>query len=148
MAFWGTLEGVQDFGHDVYPVEVVARGCAGGCAQQWKQSGSKISVARRSGLSKVRHITTTKEARCSTFSQAAGIVNALAMSFYLPVLGPDILIQKFAWVMCSPFSLSARGQCSMTHPVFCWGRPTCLHRQSQVTESITRMLDPVHTSIR
>ena len=36
-------------------------------------------------------ITTTKEARCSTLSQAAGIANALAMSFYLPVLGADII---------------------------------------------------------
>jgi len=41
-------------------------------------------------------ITTTKEARCSTLSQAAGIANALAMSLYLPVLGADIVFQTFA----------------------------------------------------
>jgi len=51
-------------------------------------------------------ITTTKEARCSTLSQAAGIANALAISFYLPVFGPDNIIQRFGWVTCCLFSLS------------------------------------------
>ena len=73
------------------------------------------------------NITTTKEARCSTLSQATSIANTLAMSPYLPVLGPDFFIQRFGWVMCCLFSLSVRGRCSTMIPVLCWGRPTCLH---------------------
>ena len=55
-------------------------------------------------------ITTTKEARCSTLFQAAGIANALAMSFYLPVLGADIIFRTFVWVVCGPFPLSVQGR--------------------------------------
>ena len=61
-------------------------------------------------------INTTKEARCSTLSQAAGIANALAMSPYLSVFGPGAFFQTFAWVICSLFSLSVRGRRSTKNP--------------------------------
>ena len=42
------------------------------------------------------YISTMKEARCSTLSQAAGIANMLTMSPYLPILGPEFFIWTFA----------------------------------------------------
>ena len=66
--------------------------------------------------------------RCPTLSQA---MNALVILLYLPIFGLDIIIQRFEWVMSCFFSLSMRGRCLRMNPVLCWGRPTCLHWQSQ-----------------
>ena len=74
-------------------------------------------------ISRWMTVHTMKEARCSTLSQAAGIANALAMSLYLPVFGPDIIIQKFAWVISCLFPLSVREHCETTNPVFLLGAP-------------------------